>query len=290
MSLRAWVAFVALSLLWGLPYLFIKLALEGFSPAWIAWGRVALAAAILLPIAWRRGVLRAAFAHKGAIAAFAALELAMPFYVIALGERWISSSLAGILIATVPLLVLLLSPLFGVKERLGARRLLGLAVGFAGVVALLGLDSVQGSWQWLGVGCVLLGAAGYAVGPLVVQRHLAGVDELGAVAASLLVATVVLLPAAIPTTPDELPSSTAVVALAVLGVVCTALALLVYFFLIGEAGAARAAVITYINPAVASLLGVLVLREHFGLGAMTGLALIVLGSWMGTGGRRRETA
>ncbi len=289
MSLRAWVAFVALSLLWGLPYLFIKLALEGFSPAWIAWGRVAMAAAILAPIAWSRGVLREALAHKRAIVAFALIELTVPFYVIAVGERWISSSLAGILIATVPLMVLVLSPLFGVRERLGPRRLVGLAVGFAGVVALLGIDTVHGPLQWLGVACVLVGAAGYAAGPLVIQRHLAGVDELGAVAASLAVATVVLLPAAIPTVPDEMPSVTALTALVVLGVVCTAIALLVYFWLIGEAGAARASVLTYINPAVASLLGVLVLGEHFGVGAITGLALILLGSWMGTGGRGRAS-
>lgn len=286
MNLRAWMAFVALSVVWGLPYLLIKFALEGFSPAWIAWGRIALAAAILLPIAWHRGVLRAAFAHKGAIVTFALVELAVPFYVIALGERWISSSLAGILVATVPLVVLILAPLFGVKERLAARRLLGLAIGFIGVFALLGIDTIHSSLQWLGVACIMVGTVGYAAGPLVVQRYLADVDELGAVAASLVVATVVLLPAAIPTTPDHLPSTTALAALVVLGVVCTAIALLVYFDLIGAAGAARASVITYINPAVASLLGVLVLDEHLGVGAITGLALILAGSWMGTGGAK----
>lgn len=286
MNLRAWMAFITLCVVWGLPYFFIKLALDGFSPAWIAWGRIALAAAILLPIAWHRGVLRAAFAHKGAIVAFALIELAVPFYVIALGERWISSSLAGILIATVPLVVLIMAPLFGVKERLGARRLLGLAIGFIGVIALLGIDTISSPMQWLGVACVMVGTIGYAAGPLIVQRYLADVDELGAVAASLLVGTLVLLPAAIPTTPDHLPSMTALIAVVVLGVVCTAIALLVYFYLIGAAGAARASVITYINPAVASLLGVFVLGEHFGVGAITGLVLILLGSWMGTGGAK----
>lgn len=286
MTLRAWMAFLTLCVIWGIPYFFIKLALEGFSPAWVAWGRVALAAAILLPIAWHRGVLRPALAHKGAIVAFAMIELVVPFFLIALGERWISSSLAGILVATVPLVVIALAPLFGVKERLGTRRLIGLGIGFVGVIALLGIDTVSSPLQWAGVACLMVGTVGYAVGPLIVQRHLADVDELGAVAISLVVSTAVLLPFAIPSTPEHLPSTTALVSLVVLGVVCTAMALLVYFYLIGAAGAARASVITYINPAIASLLGVFVLDEHFGVGSVTGLALILLGSWMGTSGSK----
>src|ERR1044072_3202160 len=121
MTWRAWATFAALCAIWGLPYFFIKLALQELSPVCVAWGRITLAAIVLVPIAWRRGSLQRACAHKGAIIAFAVAELVIPFSLIAMGEQWISSSLAGILIATVQLSVVVIAPLFGVKERLAAR-------------------------------------------------------------------------------------------------------------------------------------------------------------------------
>ncbi|MBV8852256.1 MAG: DMT family transporter [Sinobacteraceae bacterium] len=280
MSWRIWLVFALLGVLWGLPYLLIKLALAEISPAGIAWGRIALAAAILLPLAWRRGALRLLRPHAGAICVFAFAELVGPFFLIALGETWIGSSLTGILVATLPMLIVVIAPLFGIPERLPPRRLLGLCAGLAGVIVLLGVGSLHGLLQWLGVACVLTGALGYALASIVVQKYLAGVDELGSLAASLGIATVALFPAAWLTAPAHLPSTLALVSVLVLGVVCTALALLMYFYLIHRAGAARAAVITYINPAVAATLGILVLDEPFGIGAAAGLALILLGSWM----------
>jgi drug/metabolite transporter (DMT)-like permease len=279
---RVGLTFVALCVIWGLPYFFIKLALVGLPPVGVAWGRIALGAAILLPIAWRRGTLLELARRKRAVCAFAFAELIGPFFLICVGERWVSSSFAGILIATVPLIVIAVAPLFGVHERLGGRRLLGLVVGFIGVVILLGLDVTQGPLWWAGVACIAIATVGYAFGSLIVQRHLADVDELAAVAASLAVATVVLLPAAALTIPRVLPAPQVLVAMLVLGMVCTALALWLYFFLIAQIGAARAAVITYVNPAVAVLLGVVVLHESFGLSSALGLGLILLGSWLAT--------
>jgi drug/metabolite transporter (DMT)-like permease len=268
--------------IWGVPYFFIKLALQDLSPAVVAWTRLALAAAVLVPIAWHRGVLRPVLAHKRAVIAFALAELAIPFSVIAMGEQWISSSLTGILIATVPLMVIVIGPAFGIRERPGARRLIGLAIGFLGVVAILGLDTGHGPMLWAGVACMLVAVIGYAVGPLIVQRYLSDVDELGALAGSLVVATLVLLPLAAASTPRHMPSALSLGSVIVLGLVCTALALLLFFYLIGAAGAARATVVAYINPAIAALLGVLMLDEPFGIGSATGLAMILLGSWLAT--------
>jgi len=220
--------------------------------------------------------------HKGAVCAFAFAELVGPFFLISLGEQWVSSSFAGILIATVPLMVIVLSPLFGVRESLSGRRVAGLVIGFVGVVTLLGLDVLGGPLGWIGAACVVTATLGYAAGSLVVQRYLSGVDELGAVAASLVVATVVLFPAAILTAPDRVPSQLVLTSLVVLGVVCTSAALWLYFSLIAHIGAARAAVITYVNPAVAALLGVVILHESFGVGSALGLALILVGSWLAT--------
>lgn len=286
MSARTWTAFIVLCVIWGIPYFLIKVALVDLSPAVIAGGRIALGAVVLLPIAWHRGVLKPVFKHKGALIAFAICELVIPFSAVSVAESWISSSLAGVLIATVPLVVAVIAPLFGIRERIGPRRSIGLVIGFAGVVALLGIDRLSGFHQWLGAAIAFFAVLGYAVGPLIVQRHLAGVDELGATAASLTVAAVILAPFALYFAPEQMPSMTSISSVVVLGVVCTALALLLFFYLIHTAGASRAAVVAYINPAIAALLGVLVLREPFGPGLVIGMTMILFGSWLATSGKQ----
>jgi drug/metabolite transporter (DMT)-like permease len=284
------MAFAALGIIWGVPYFFIKLALQELSPATVAWGRVMLATLILLPIAWKRGALRAVMDHKLAVSAFAVAEFVIPFSAISIGERWISSALTGILIATVPLTVALLSRFFGLHERLGAWRLAGLLLGVVGVATLLGFGTISGPLGWAGVGCMLLAALGYATGPLIIQRYLGKVDSFGPVAASLLVASVALLPAAVFTFPTHIPGPLALWSVGILGTVCTALAMLLMFYLIGHAGASRASVITYINPAVATLLGMALLHEHLGVGGFTAFGLILLGSWLATRGKATRDA
>jgi drug/metabolite transporter (DMT)-like permease len=281
-SWRAWLAFVALGIIWGVPYFFIKLAVLELSPFVVAWARITLAALILLPIAWQRGALEPLRTHKSAVVIFALVEFAVPFCAIAMGERWIDSSLTGILIAAVPLTIVLISRFFGIEERLGVGRLLGLGLGLAGVAALLGFGTVTGPLGWAGVGCMLLATIGYAIGPLIIQRNFRGLDSIGPVAASLLVASLVLLVPATLALPRSMPSAVALSSIAVLGVVCTALAMLLMFYLVGHAGAARATIVTYINPAVATLLGVWLLQEHLGLGGFVGFALVLLGSWLAT--------
>jgi drug/metabolite transporter (DMT)-like permease len=285
-SLRAWAAFAALALIWGIPYLLIKFAIAEISPAAVACARLLLGSALLLPLAARRRVLAGTLLHWRAVGAFALAELILPFSLIAVGERWISSSLTAILIATLPFMVILLGPLFGVRESLTFRRLAGLACGFAGVVALLGFSPVQGTNGWLGVLCVLAATAGYATGSLIVQKHLEGVDELGAVSLSLAISAVVLLPFALVSMPSQWPSGLAIVSVIVLGLICTAVALWLYFYLVGCAGAARATLFTYINPMVAALAGVLVLDESFALTTALGMALILIGTWMAARSRR----
>jgi drug/metabolite transporter (DMT)-like permease len=286
MTLRTWILFSILCVFWGIPYFFIKLALMDIAPACVAWSRITLGAMVLVPIAWYRGALAPALRHKGAIVAFAISELVIPFSLIALGERWLSSSMTGVLIASVPLTVVLVAPLFGIRERLSVRRLVGLVIGFLGIIVLLGVDSISGLEQWLGVGCLVLSVIGYAVGPLVVQRHLAEVDEIGALAASLVVASIVLLPVALLTMPRSLPSALSLMSIAVLGLVCTAMALLLYFYVIHAAGAARASVVAYISPAIAAVLGAVVLHEPVGVGLAAGLALILFGSALGSSGTK----
>jgi drug/metabolite transporter (DMT)-like permease len=270
------------------PYFFVKLAVQELSPFVVAWGRITLAAAILLPIAWHRGALRSLGGHKAAILGFSLAEFGVPFAAISIGERWIDSSVTGILIAGVPLTITLISRFFGVHERLGFWRAVGLAIGLLGVVALLGLGTISTPLQWAGVGCMVLATVGYAIGPLIIQRHLGQLDSIGPIAASLLVASLLLLIPALATFPRTMPSAVALWSIAVLGVACTVIAMLLMFYLVSHAGAARASVITYINPIVATLLGMLILHEHLGVGGGVAFVLILFGSWLATRGTSHE--
>jgi drug/metabolite transporter (DMT)-like permease len=285
MNWRGWTAFVALGIIWGLPYFFIKIAVQEVPPFALAFCRVALATMILLPIAWRRGALRSLGTRKAAIVAFGLVEFAIPFSLISLGERWISSSVTGILIAMVPLSIALIQRFFGIREALGAWRIAGLATGFIGVAALLGTGPIAGVLGWAGVGCILVSTLCYATGPLIIQRHLRDFDSIGPLAASLGIASIILLIPAAVEIPSSLPSVNALASIAVLGIICTAVAMLLMFFLVLHAGASRASVITYINPVVATLLGVLVLDEHLGIGGFIAFVLILLGSWLATRGK-----
>ena len=284
MSWRGWLAFAGLSVIWGLPYFFIKVAVQEVPPFVVAFFRVALAAALLLPIAWRRGALTSMWRYKGAVFAFAMVEFAVPFSTISVGERWISSSVTGILIAMVPLSIALIQRFFGISEALGAWRIAGLTLGFIGVAALVGTGPISWPLGWVGVACMLVATLGYAIGPLIIQRHMSGLESIGPLAASLAVATAVLaIPAALQM-PDRWPSAAAIWSIILLGILCTALAMLLLFYLVRDAGASRATVITYINPVVATLLGALVLHESLGVGGAIAFAMILLGSWLATRG------
>jgi drug/metabolite transporter (DMT)-like permease len=284
-SPRAWGLFAAVSVLWGTPYLFIKIAVDdGVSPATVAFVRVVLAALVLLPFALRVGALRGLGARWRPLVAFAVFEVVLPFPLIAYGEQHVASSLAAILIAALPLTIAVLALWFDDEERVGGWRLGGLLVGLAGVVLLLGIDVAGDGRELLGALAILLATVGYAAGPLVIKRHLADTDPRGSITAAMLVAAVLLAPAAALGAPRSAPSADAIGALAVLGVVCTALAFVLYFSLIADVGPSRASVITYVNPVVAVALGVTFLGESVTAAAAAGLLLILAGSYLATGG------
>jgi drug/metabolite transporter (DMT)-like permease len=282
---RGWITFAAVSVVWGTPYLFIKIAVDEVSPVFLSFVRVALAAAVLLPLAWRSGALRGLGARWPAIAAFALLEIVIPFPLIAFGEERVSSSFAAILISALPLTIAVLAIRFDQEERVGGSRLLGLFVGLSGVIVLLGLDVAGNADELIGALCILLATVGYAGGPLIVKRHLSSFDPIGTVTVAMALAAVALAPAALLSAPSEVPSGEVLGSLAVLGVVCTALAFVLYFTLITEVGPSRASVITYVNPVVAVALGVAILGEPVTATAVAGLLLILAGSWLSTGGR-----
>jgi drug/metabolite transporter (DMT)-like permease len=290
MSRRAWLAFAATSLIWGIPYLFIRIAVRGgVTPFVLAWGRVTLAAVVLLALAWRAGTLSTLRGRWRWMAAYAVAEVTIPFPLIAAGEEHVASSLAAIIIAAVPLIGALLALRFDHSERPTPLRALGLVIGFGGVIALVGIDVAGRAGELLGTGAILLAAVGYSIGPMIIKHRLAGLDPRAMIGASLAVASVLLAPAAALDLPRAVPSAGAILSVVVLGFVCTALAFVIFTVLIHEAGTSRATVITYVNPVVAVALGVALLGEQPGAGAVAGLLLILAGSWLSTGGRLPPT-
>ncbi len=288
MSGRAWALLAAVSLVWGIPYFLIKLAVDdGVPPAFLAWIRIAVGAVALLAVVPRRGALRALRGRLRWVCAFAIAEVVVPFPLIAIGEQHVSSSLAAILIAAAPLFVALLALRFDASERVRGRRLAGLVIGMVGVIALVGIDVAGRLDELLGALAILVAALCYAIGPMVLKRHLADLDARVTMAASLVIASVLLAPAAAAHPPAALPSLATCGALLVLGTLCTAAGLVLYGRLVSEVGAGRALVVTYINPVVAVGLGSLLLAERPGPGMLVGLALILGGSWLSTA---RQTA
>jgi drug/metabolite transporter (DMT)-like permease len=285
MTRKGWLLFIVMSVIWGIPYVFIKIAVRELDPAVVVCVRVGIAAAVLLPVAAQRGALQKMRERWLTVCALACVQIAVPFLLISYGEQHIASSLTSLLIASEPLLVVLFAPLIDPVEGVHGRRLMGLLIGMAGVVALVGFDIGGDGQRLLGAAFVLLATIGYAVSALFIKHPaIAALPRLGVVAVECFTTTVVVLPLAVLRLPGTFPGVDVIVSLLVLGLVCTALAYLLYFALIAEVGASRGTVFTYVNPAVAVLLGIIFLSEPFNAAIVVGFLLIILGSWLSTGG------
>jgi len=279
MTRRGALLFAAMCVIWGIPYLLIKVAVEDLSPSMLVLARTAIAAVILLPIALARRELRPLLPHWLPLLAFAAIEIALPWVLLGAAETEISSSLTALLIATVPLVATVIALTTGEREKPEAQTVLGLLLGMAGVAAIVGVN-VEGGV--VPIVEVVLVAVCYAVGPVILQRWLAHLPALGVIAASLALTAVAYVPIVAVGSTGEEPSANAVGAVLGLAIVCTALAFLLFFALIAEVGPVRATVITYVNPAVAAILGVLILDEHFTVGMGLGFVLVLAGSVLAT--------
>jgi len=275
--------------IWGTPYFFIEIAIEHFQTPSVVFLRVFLGALILLPIAIRRGMLRNTLRAWPAVFAFAVFEMVGPWYLITEAERSINSSLAGLLITTVPFIAAFLVGLLGDRSAWHPLTILGLVLGFAGVVSLVGIDVFSGHIVLGPVLMMLVAAVGYAVAPIIANRMPSEVPTLGVIAVSLAMVSIIYVPfAAITLTQDiqAIPSVGAWASVTVLGAVCSALAFVIFFALIREIGPARASLITYVNLAVAALLGLVFLDEAITPGILVGFPLVVVGSYLAS--RRRN--
>jgi drug/metabolite transporter (DMT)-like permease len=282
MSRRGVLLFAAMCVIWGLPYLMIRVAVRELAPVTLVFGRTTIGALLLLPVAFvRRTDVRALAARWRPLLAYTAIEVAIPWVLLARAETKLSSSLTGLLIAAVPLVGAVVVTLTGERQKQGARRWVGLLIGIAGVAAIVGLD--LGVVNALAVVEIALVAVCYAIGPIILSRKLAGLPALDVVAASLVLSALAYAPLAAWKWPASLPSGRVLLSVVGLAVVCTAIAFLVFFALIAEVGPVRATVITYVNPAVAAILGVSILGEHVTWGMGVGFALVLTGCVLATG-------
>lgn len=279
MSRRGWLIFGALGLVWGLPYLFIKIAVADLAPPVIVFGRVFLGALVLVPLTWRSGALAAVRPRLGWVVVFALVEISGPWVLLTFAEQRVSSSLAALFISAVPLVGAVLAWSLRLDDRFDRTRFLGLGLGILGVASLVGLDVRGGSW--IAVGAMFLTAIGYAIGPMIVSTRLQDVPSLGVIAVACLTNVVLYAPFAALAWPASAPAS-AWGSVLVLGLVCTVVGFMLFFALIAEVGPTRMTVITYVNPAVAVLLGIVVLGEPVTAGILIGFPLVLLGSFLAT--------
>ncbi|MEN9923124.1 MAG: hypothetical protein RIS09_638, partial [Actinomycetota bacterium] len=252
---------------------------EDLNPAFIVFARSAPAAILLLVYSAIRGKLRSNLKFYKTAIGFAFVEMIFPWWFINLAEQDISSSLAGLLLATVPIFGVLIARFRGDRNAFHQRRIVGMLIGTLGVVILVGLDSITHGISILAVVIVLLAAFGYALGPVIVNKTLGESDSPTVIGMSLLIVSLVYTPFLPFIAPTEVPSTTSIAAVVTLSIVCTVIAFLLFFALIDEIGPVRVTLITYLNPAVALILGVVFLSEPITIGLAIGFPMVIIGSW-----------
>jgi len=274
---------MALGAIWGASFLFIEIGLRDMGPLVVAWARVALAALVLVPVAAYRGELRIPGASVGLIVLLSAIQVGGPFAILARGQEEITSSLAGILVASTPLFTALLAVKLDPAERSRGVRLWGVIAGLAGVGLLLGVDLSGTTAEAVGGGLVLLASLGYATGGLITRLRLPGAPGTGVAAWITVSATILLTPFAIADAPSEVPGLGPIVAVAALGIIGTGLAFAIFFGLMTTIGPSRTFIVTYLSPGFAVVYGALLLDESISIATLVGLALILGGSYLTAG-------
>ena len=280
MTRKSWIQFGIVGFLWGIPYLLMKVAVADIPPPLIVAGRTLIGAAILIPIALRKNTLKDAIKGIKYVIPYAVLEMVGPWILITSAEKEISSGLAGLLVATVPFFASIFSSLRGDHSVWQPKRIFGLVIGFVGIVALVGIESITGTSNPKAIAMVILAAIMYAYAVLMVTTNLPGVDGIAINGVAMGLTCLFYTPIAIATWPSNPVSTQAITALVALGVFSTAIAFMLFFIVIVEIGVARGSLTTYVNTAVAVVLGILILNEPITLGIIVGLPMVLLGSYL----------
>jgi drug/metabolite transporter (DMT)-like permease len=279
MSRRNWFLFIFVGFLWGIPYLLIKVAVEELSPTIIVLSRVVIGSAILIPMAMRRGSLMPAIKAWRYVIPYAIGEMIGPWFLITAAEEKMTSGLAGLLVATVPIWATLIASMHGDKTVWQSKRLIGILIGFVGIVLVVGIESFSGRQSIVAIFMILIAAIGYAWAVTMVTSKIPHIEPISINAVAMVFTVIVYLPFLFLYMPDKVPSIEALGSVIILGLFPTALAFILFFQLIKDIGTARGSLVTYLNTAFAVLLGVIILNEPFTLGIAIGLPLVLIGSY-----------
>jgi drug/metabolite transporter (DMT)-like permease len=279
MSRRNFSLFLAVGFLWGIPYLFIRVAVEHLPASIIVFSRVLIGALILIPIALRRGTLSGALKNLKYVIPYAIAEMVGPWILITTAEKKLTSGLAGLLVATVPIWSTIISSINGDRTVWHRKRLFGLVVGFAGVVLVVGLETFSRKQSLLSIGMILVAAVGYAWAVIMVTKKIPQVDGIAINGVAMAITAIFYLPFAVVQLPAHFPPTNSIFAVLALGFFSTALAFIAFFIVMKEIGPARASLVTYLNTAIAVLLGVIILGEPLTVGIVVGLPLVLVGSY-----------
>ncbi len=280
MTRKSWILFSIVGILWGIPYLLMKVAVADIPPALIVAGRTLIGAAILIPIAIHKKTFMDAVRGIKYVLPYAFLEMVGPWILITSAEKEISSGLAGLLVATVPIFATIFTSIRGDHSVWQPKRIFGLVVGFIGIIALVGIESITGSSNPKAIAMVILASILYAYAVLMITSNLPGVDGVAINGLAMAITTIFYMPIALVVWPNNPVSFNAIASLIALGVFSTAIAFMLFFIIITEIGPARASLTTYVNTAVAVVLGIIILNEPITLGIIVGLPLVMLGSYL----------
>jgi len=283
MSRRNLILFILAGFLWGIPYLFIRVAVDpdtGFSPAIVVFIRVFIGALILIPISIYDRSFFAAIKGWKYIAVYALFEMVIPWILIGTAEQSISSGLAGLLVASVPIFSTIITSLYGDKTVWQPRRLIGIAVGFIGVFLLVGIESFTGSSDPVAILMMLGASVGYAYAVIYITRKMPGVSGVAINAIAMAMTALFYSPALLILWPEHQISHSAIYSVIALGIFSTGIAFAVFFTVMAEIGPARASLVTYMNTAFAVVLGVMILSEPLTIGIIVGLPLVLIGSYL----------
>jgi drug/metabolite transporter (DMT)-like permease len=279
MSRRNWFLFFFVGFIWGIPYLLIKVAVEDLSPPVIVFARVAIGAAILIPIAMKRGSLMPAIKAWKYVIPYAIGEMVGPWFLITAAEQKMTSGLTGLLVATVPIWTTIIASLHGDKTVWQAKRLLGIFVGFVGIVLVVGIESFSGRQSIVAIAMVIIASIGYAWAVTMVTTKIPHIEPISINGVAMVFTAIVYLPFVFLNAPEQMPSLSVLGSVLALGLFPTAMAFILFFQLIKDIGTARGSLVTYLNTAFAVILGVIILREPFTLGIALGLPLVLIGSY-----------
>lgn len=283
----SWIYFWIVGTIWGIPYLLIKVAVTDngstpFTPALVVFSRVVIGAILLISYSLYKGTFTSVLAHMRWVIPYAIVEMVIPWLLISSSETKVNSGLAGLLVATVAFWTTLLAALLGDRSVWRPKRLLGLVIGFTGLVLVVGIESLQGKQPILAIFALLVAAFGYALAPTLVNIKMPNVDGAAVNGLAMLITALIYLPVAIVQFPKHRPSVHAIESVIALGIFPTALCFVLFFKLLADVGPARASLVVYVNTTVAVILGVVVLHEKLTIGIVVGLPLVLIGSYFAT--------